>query len=111
MLQCTGGRGDSLIPTELADQFDPGEFPSLEEVHKSEMPFYIVMLSVQARDMASGVLKSKTEGKVVKLFTKKQQKEAGETMDLEPAAAPAPISVSEQVGDLHNTVLSSDTFF
>lgn len=48
--------------------------------------------------MASGVLKSKTEGKVVKLFSKKQQEEVGETTDLEPAAAPAPISVSEQVG-------------
>ena len=47
MLQCTGGRGDSLIPTELADQFDPGEFPSLEEVltvHKSEMRYRVSYL-------------------------------------------------------------------
>ena len=53
--------------------------------------------------MASGVLKSNTEGKVVKLFTKKQQKEAGETMDLEQATTPAP--VSEQVGALNKTVV------
>ena len=30
--QCTGGKGDSLIPTDMADEFDAGEFPSLEQV-------------------------------------------------------------------------------
>ena len=34
-------RGDQLIPTEMAEEFDAGEFPSLE----------------QAADMASGVLR------------------------------------------------------
>ena len=32
--QCTGGRGDSLIPTDMADEFDAGEFPSLQQVSK-----------------------------------------------------------------------------
>ena len=35
--QCTGGKGDSLIPVDMAEEFDAGEFPSLD----------------QARDMAS----------------------------------------------------------
>ena len=37
-------RGDQLIPTEMAEEFDAGEFPSLE----------------QAADMASGVLRRDT---------------------------------------------------
>ena len=57
--QCTGGRGDSLIPADMAEEFDAGEFPSLE----------------QARDMASGVLRLQKENSGVnslKLFSVKK---------------------------------------
>ena len=57
--QCTGGKGDSLIPVEMSEEFDAGEFPSLD----------------QARDMASGVLRLQKENSVVnslKLFSVKQ---------------------------------------
>ena len=39
--QCTGTKGDSLIPTDMAEDFDASDFPSLQE----------------AADMASGVLR------------------------------------------------------
>merc|ERR1719369_2560778 len=54
--QCTGHKGDALIPVEMADQFDPGEFPTLEE----------------AKEMASGVVK-KDDSHVTKLFTVKKK--------------------------------------
>ena len=57
--QCTGGKGDSLIPVDMAEEFDAGEFPSLE----------------QARDMASGVLRLQKENSGVnslKLFSVKK---------------------------------------
>lgn len=66
--QCTGGRGDSLIPVEMSEEFDAGEFPSLE----------------QARDMASGVLRLEKENSRInslKLFSVKQSSssETGKT--------------------------------
>jgi len=65
--QCTGGKGDVLIPAEMADEFDPGEFPTLE----------------QAKDMATGVIRVE-ENKVAKLFTvKKQSEEVCHNMDFE----------------------------
>jgi len=65
--QCTGGKGDVLIPAEMADEFDPGEFPTLD----------------QARDMATGVMKVE-ENKVTKLFTvKKEAEEVCHNMDFE----------------------------
>merc|ERR1719431_1416549 len=65
--QCTGGKGDVLIPAEMADEFDPGEFPTLD----------------QARDMATGVMKVE-ENKVTKLFTvRKQSEEVCYNMDFE----------------------------
>ena len=57
--QCTGGKGDSLIPVDMAEEFDAGEFPSLD----------------QARDMASGVLRLQKENSGVnslKLFSVKK---------------------------------------
>ena len=30
--QCTGGAGDRPIPEGMADQFDPGDFPTLDQV-------------------------------------------------------------------------------
>eukprot|EP00092_Neocalanus_flemingeri_P040667 GFUD01044278.1.p1 GENE.GFUD01044278.1~~GFUD01044278.1.p1 ORF type:complete len:1538 (+),score=567.86 GFUD01044278.1:263-4615(+) len=70
--QCTGGKGDVLIPAEMADEFDPGEFPTLE----------------QAQQMATGVVKS-DDSKVTKLFTirKKVEEEEQEAtnMDFETA--------------------------
>eukprot|EP00090_Calanus_glacialis_P000787 TRINITY_DN10552_c0_g1_i1.p1 TRINITY_DN10552_c0_g1~~TRINITY_DN10552_c0_g1_i1.p1 ORF type:complete len:1436 (-),score=591.02 TRINITY_DN10552_c0_g1_i1:100-4407(-) len=56
--QCTGGKGDALIPSEMADEFDPGEFPTLDE----------------ARDMATGIVK-KDDSKVTRLFTVKKKEE------------------------------------
>ena len=68
--QCTGGRGDSLIPTDLAEEFDAGEFPSLE----------------QAADMASGVLRLEKhgQGSTGKLFSVTKNDDINEYDDDEP---------------------------
>jgi len=67
--QCTGGKGDALIPSDMADQFDPGEFPTLE----------------QAQEMATGVVRVQGEdSKVTRLFTKKvEQEQEPVNMDFE----------------------------
>ena len=59
--QCTGHKGDQLIPTEMAEEFDAGEFPSLQ----------------QAADMASGVLRrDKVSSTPATLFSKENDDEA-----------------------------------
>jgi len=70
--QCTGGKGDSLIPTDMADEFDAGEFPTLE----------------QAQEMATGVFKSDNSQVTSKLFTRKEpveQVQESANMDFETA--------------------------
>ena len=60
-------RGDQLIPTEMAEEFDAGEFPSLE----------------QAADMASGVLRrdNKVAATPATMFTRDKEKgEPGEVV-------------------------------
>ena len=56
-------RGDQLIPTEMAEEFDAGEFPSLE----------------QAADMASGVLGRDTGAAATPatLFSRDKEEEEG----------------------------------
>jgi len=67
--QCTGGKGDVLIPAEMADEFDPGEFPTLD----------------QAREMATGVVRVE-ETKVTKLFTvKNESDQVSLSLDFEAA--------------------------
>ena len=56
-------RGDQLIPTEMAEEFDAGEFPSLE----------------QAADMASGVLRRDTGAAATPatLFSRDKEEQEG----------------------------------
>lgn len=35
--QCTGGQGDRLIPEQMAEEFDPGDFPTLEQVKSGKI--------------------------------------------------------------------------
>ena len=34
--QCTGGQGDRLIPEQMAEEFDPGDFPTLDQVNQAK---------------------------------------------------------------------------
>ena len=72
-LQLVIFRGDQLIPTEMAEEFDAGEFPSLE----------------QAADMASGVLRrdNSVSSTPATLFSKEKEAEApGEGVAIEEEA-------------------------
>jgi hypothetical protein len=95
--QCTGGAGDRLIPSAMAEEFDPGDFPTLDE----------------ARDMACGVLPSSQAGGPTRLFTPRLpaatlvQKEASADTAAASEAAPAaseaaPAASGEDVADEEN---------